>query len=278
MEPDGRHRQPVCQPCLSCAAGRIALGWRAQRVEPAADRDRGCRGPPAGRRAGLPQDAQPGRIRVRPRLGRCVEPRRRGLLSQIADQCAVHACHRPAPVAGRSARSGAGRAGGCGASGQRTRPVIGTCHLHRARPGALVRSRGMAASRRYPVSLGKPGLCLVRRFSGRIVLGQTQEPAQGTRRRAGGGRDQGADRRCDRARTLGCVLGVLSGHRRAQMGSALPDAQGVRSDGPAHGGANPAGDGIHRRAGGGRRAEFHRPRCDLWPVLGIGDRQAVSAL
>ncbi len=58
-----------------------------------------------------------------------------------------------------------------------------------------------------------------------------------------GGDDPHALRRRSETRTLGCVLGVLPGHRRAKMGHAVPDAQVLR-----HG----SGDAARRHGAGSR--------------------------
>jgi hypothetical protein len=84
--------------------------------------------------------------------------------------------------------------------------------------------------RRPAIPLGKSGLCRFRRFPGRAVIGQAQEPAQGTRGGAGRGGDRGPDRQRHPPGALGRVLGVLSGHRRAQVGAALSHPRRVRPD------------------------------------------------
>ena len=107
------HVRPVPEPRLLRRAGRNRAasaahsGWTPLPllVEP---------GRKAGRRrAGFSQDPQPGRICVRPGLGRRLAAGRRRLLSQAADRGAVHAGGRAAaPRRGSGACACSGRDGG----------------------------------------------------------------------------------------------------------------------------------------------------------------------
>ena len=110
---------------------------------------------PRRRRARLSQDPQPGRICVRPRLGRRVGARGRAILSEAAGRGAVHAgagpaaARRPAAAAARRHRSGDGA----------ERPVVRAHHLHRRAGRRRSRAARLADPARRPISLVQPRLC-----------------------------------------------------------------------------------------------------------------------
>jgi uncharacterized protein len=83
---------------------------------------------------------------------------------------------------------------------------------------AAVRSRWLDAAIGYPVPLVQPRLQQLRGFPRCAVIAQAQGPEQGARRRDRGPDDPPPDRQRDPPGALGCVLGVLSGYRRAQVG------------------------------------------------------------
>src|SRR3546814_4306060 len=81
---------------------------------------------------------------------------------------------------------------------------------------------------RFPHTTLFLALCELRRFPRHIDLSQAQAASQGTRAGGAGPADRGGDRRRDRARALGCDVGLLSGYGRAQMGAFISDARGIR--------------------------------------------------
>ena len=89
------------------------------------------------RRADVPEGPQPGRVRLRPHLGRGRRSRRHRLLPEAAGRRAVHARHRPAhPHAPRPAARAAaddGRARRCATSARRQRALVGARQLLRRR-------------------------------------------------------------------------------------------------------------------------------------------------
>ena len=127
------------------------------------------------------------------------------------------------------------------------------------------------------VPLGEPRLRRLRRLPRRPRLAQAQGDPQGARARAGlRRRHRGADRRRPRARALGRLLALLPGHRQPQVGPPLPDPRLLRPG---------AGDDARRRAAGPRppprplgrrRAQLHRPRHALRPLLGLRSRSTPA--
>ena len=135
-------------------------------------------------RAGLSQVAQPGRVRVRPLLGRCLRPGRRRLLPQAADRRAVHAGAGPPPAGAPRSRRGRarGRARRRGRDGRGARRAVGRAHhvphrrrMDQARPARL------PAAHRPAVPLAQRGLCHLRGFPRLARLAQAQGHAQGAR-------------------------------------------------------------------------------------------------
>ena len=132
------------------------------------------------RRARLSQDPQPGRICVRPRLGRGLGARGRRILSQAAGRRAVHAGARSA-----AARQPAAAAARRDRSGHRPeRHVVGAHHLHRRGRRGRVRAARLADPPRHPISLVQPRLFELRRFPRRADQPQAQGDPQGARRGA----------------------------------------------------------------------------------------------
>ena len=86
-----RRRRSVRQPCVPLRARGFGQRRAGHRLDARADPDRGRRSHLRRRRARLSQDPQPGRICVRPWLGRGVGAGRRAILSQAPDRGAVHA-------------------------------------------------------------------------------------------------------------------------------------------------------------------------------------------
>ena len=132
-----RRRRSVRQPCLPLRARGFGQRRTGDRLDPRADPGRGRRRHLARRCTGLSEDPQPGRICVRPRLGRGVGARRRAILSQAAGRGAVHAgagtapARRAAAAASRRDRSRDGA----------ERHFVGAHHLHRRCRSARVRAR-----------------------------------------------------------------------------------------------------------------------------------------
>ena len=136
---------------------------------------------------------------------------------------------RPGPYADERVRRHDRHAG----QDRRRQPhQLGPRHLlHRGRLEALRRAR-LAAAAGPAISLAQRRLRLLRRFPGRAGLAQAQGDPQGARLGAARGPDRtGAVRRRDQARALGRLLRLLHGHRRPQMGHALPDPLLLRHPG-----------------------------------------------
>ena len=149
-----RRRRSVRQPRLPVGARGFGQRRPGHRLDAGADPGRGRRRAPGRRRAGLSQDPQPGRICVRPRLGRGVGARGRAILSQAAGRGAVHAGARAA-AARRTAAAAARRdRGGDGPE----RHVVGAHHLHRRSRRRRVRAARLADPPRRPISLVQPRL------------------------------------------------------------------------------------------------------------------------
>ena len=103
--------------------------------------------------------------------------------------------------------------------------IVGAHHLHRRGRRGGVRAARLADPPRHPISLVQPRLCELRRLPRAADEPQAQGHAQGARRRARGSRIQGASRRRDRPGRVGRDVGLLPGHRLAEVGPALSDAR-----------------------------------------------------
>ena len=199
-------------------------GWTPRHLvlRPAPDEIAGCA-------PGLPQDAQPGRICVRPQLGRRLRARRRRLLSQAADRRAVHARARPPAAGAPGCRSGKPRrpARGGRKAGRRAQQAFGRAHhLPRRGPVAKARRTGLPAAHRPAVPLGQCGLRQLRRVPGLARLAQTQDHAQGARAgRRGGARHRVAEGPRDCGSRLGRLLRLLHADGIAQVGATLSEPQ-----------------------------------------------------
>ncbi len=170
-----RRRQPLRQPRLPGGAGGQRQRGAGTRLAAPARRPARRGRHAAGLRALLCQVAFPGRIRLRPWLGRCAGTRGRPVLPEIAGLRAVLPGARAA-AAGPSGRRGAARRAGPGADpglpgGRR---VIRPCHLlHGGRMDRARRGR-LAAAPRHAVPLDQSGLSLLRRFPRRAGVAQAQ--------------------------------------------------------------------------------------------------------
>jgi hypothetical protein len=174
---------------------------------------------------------------------------------------------RPPRLRGDRPR-GAGRGRG---PARRPEPrLLDPRHLLHRRGKRLGRGAGPAGPHHPAVPLAEPRLRRFRRLPRRSFLAQAQGDPQGARagerlRR----RDRRADRRRDRARALGRLLALLPGHRRPQVGLALPDPRLLRpgAGNPARRHAavpRPPGPALDRG-----RTQLHRPRHALRPLLGL---------
>ncbi len=126
---------------------------------------------------------------------------------------------------GQEAEGMAALVQGAIAACRRQPAVLAPRHVLHGRGGRAGRGDGSAAPNDPAVPLGKPRLRQLSTTSSpqlssrkRKALRKERAQAQALRRD-----DPGADGRSDRARALGCVLDLLPGHRRAEMGHALPD-------------------------------------------------------
>ena len=88
---------------------------------------------------------------------------------------------------------------------------------------ALFEQRRLADPRRQPVPLAQSRLWQLRGFPRRPVVAQAQGDPQGAGGGARGAGGRASHRRRDHRGALGRLLGLLPGHRRAQMGPALSD-------------------------------------------------------
>ena len=179
------------------------------------------------RHAALPEVPQPGRIHLRPRLGRRLRAGRRQLLSEAAGRRAVHAGDR-APrllvAAGRRRRRGARRPAGRGADARpsATAPRRSTSTSRTEERVGGMGEQGLAAARGPAIPLGEPRLRDLRRLPGRALLGPAQDhPARAARRAGRWHRSSALTGADDHRRALGRLLRLLHGHRLAQVGPAL---------------------------------------------------------
>ena len=121
----------------------------------------------------------------------------------------------------REALLAAGRDGGEGAEG-----LVAAHHLPDRGGMARGGRRRLSAAHRPAIPLGEPRLCELRPVPRRAFVVQAQEPAQGARGGARGGRRiRLAHRPRHHRGALGHVLRILHGHRRAQMGPSLSHAR-----------------------------------------------------
>ena len=150
------------------------------------------------------------------------------------------------------------------------RPVLGPRDLHRARAGAAVRGRRLADPPATSSSTGRTAATPASTISSpRCPRASARTSARNAPRRRTGVEIRHLTRRGHPPRALGRVLGVLPGHRRAQMGPALPDPRGVRPVRRADGRQHPAGAGLRRWPADRRRAQLHRRGRALRPLLGL---------
>ena len=112
---------------------------------------------------------------------------------------------------------------------------LGPRHLlHRGRLEALRRRTAGCCGCGQQYHWHNDGYRTLRRFPGRARLAQAQGDPQGARGRAARGPERArAERRRDQARALGRLLRLLPGHRRPQVGLALPHARLLRHPGRA---------------------------------------------
>ena len=170
---------PSCRSSRNRAAPSARTGWQPMPI--VVD---GADGRTGGDRAGLCQEPQPGRICLRPWLGRRLGARRRAaIIPSSRSPC------RSRPVPGprlllRDPDAGA-RADRRARGGDRSaRAVLGARDLHRARAGAAVRGGRLADPRRARNSTGATdGYAQLRRFPRRARQPQAQGDPQGARRR-----------------------------------------------------------------------------------------------
>ena len=183
-------------------------------------------------RALLPEVAQPGRVRVRPLLGRGLRAGRRALLSQAADRGAVHAGARaPAAGAARVPMPRPTRRVLAAAAVQLVeRNDLSGLHITFASEGEWERlgEPRLPQAHRPAVPLEQCRLRHLRRLPGLARVAQAQGGAQGARARRVG--DRPHHRMGTRPRhhggALGRVLRLLHGHGLAQVGAALSQPQG----------------------------------------------------
>ena len=147
-----RQRQSVRQLGFPDRAGAVRKRRAGHRLAALADRHRWTGRDDCGRCAALCQDPQPGRICVRPWLGRCLGTGGRPILSENTDRRPLLPRARP-PIATARFDAGAGADRGNRDFGRAQRPVIGACDLRRSRPDRPVRGGRLADSRGQPVSL-----------------------------------------------------------------------------------------------------------------------------
>ena len=182
-------------------------------------------GAPGRGDAGLCQEPQPGRICVRPCLGRRLRARgRRIIIPSCRSRCRSRRCpgggcspaiRMLAPRADRRRRGGGARQHG-----------LSSAHATfiADERSALVRGGGLADPHRQPVPLAQRRLSPASTISSPRSSSRKRKAIRKERARgAGGARDRPLDRRRDRGGALGRLLALLPGYRRAQMGPALSD-------------------------------------------------------
>ena len=140
-------------------------------------------------RAGLSEDAQHGRICLRPFLGAGLRARGRALLSEASGRRAVHARHRPAPAGAPATRPRA-RAEALIAALRGLRKAVGASSIHVTFANDRRRARrstraGFARAHRRAVPFPQRGLRRFRRVPRRARLAQAQDHQARAARRAG---------------------------------------------------------------------------------------------
>ena len=112
------------------------------------------------------------------------------------------------------------------------------------------------------------------------LASRKRKAIRGERKRATRGRhrDRMGDRRRPHRGPLGRVLRLLHGHRLAQMGLALSDAELLQPDRRDHARRDPARACQARRPHHRRRAELHRRRRALRPLLGRRSRSTPACI
>ena len=161
------------------------------------------------------------------------------------------------------------------------RIVLGARHLHRrGRARRECERRGWLIRHGIQYHWFNRGYGEFRRFPRRALQPQAQGDPQGTR----GGAARGSRSATLRggeigAGRLGGDVGLLPGHRRAQMGPALshPRASST-SIGRADGRPAAAVPRLPRRRADRRRAQRHRAGHALRPLLGLRSRKCRSSI
>ena len=229
----------------------------------------------ARRRARLSQGPQPGRICVRPWLGRGVAARgRRNIIPSCRSRCRSRRCR----VRGCS---GIGRSS-CSPPIEAVTVQNGLSSAHitfidEAGRGGM-RAARLADPSRHPISLVQPRLCELRRLPRDADQPQAQGHPQGARGRARRSGIPRAARRRHRRRRVGRDVGVLPGHRLAQVGPALSHPRILRPDRRAHGRPHAAVPRLPRRTADRRRAQLHRRRTRFTAAIGGASRRCRSSI
>ena len=171
------------------------------------------------RRAGLSQDPQPGRICLRPWLGRGVGARGQAYYPKL--QVAVPFTPGAGAAPARRPRRAARRAGGGDGA---ERPVVGPHHL--LRRGRRGRGRGarLAAPRRASNITGSTAAMPASTTSSpRCRAASARRSARNAPRRARGSTSSRCAAPRSSPRTWRRDVALLPGHRQPQMGPALSD-------------------------------------------------------
>ena len=268
-------RRSVPQPRLPLGARGFGQRRAGHRLDAGADPDRGRRVASRRRRARLSQEPQPGRICVRPRLGRGVGARRRAILSQAPGRGAVHAgagtaaARTPAAAAARRDRSG----------DRAERPVFGAHHLHRRGRRGRMRAARLADPPRHPISLVQPRLCELRRFPRRAQsAASARRSARNARRRARASSSAQLARRRDRPADWDAMWAFYqdTGSRKWGRPYLTRDFFDLRRR--ADGRPAAAVPRLPRRPADRRRAQLHRRRHALRPLLGHASTKCRSSI
>ena len=220
-----RRRQPLRQPRLPRGAGGERQRQRPHRLAAAARRAARRWRPAARLRALLREEPQPGRIRLRLWLGRCLRAGRRQLLPEAAGLRAVQPGARPAAAV----RPGAGiRADGARRRGWRRPAASSTCPPSMS-PSAqeaeweALGEAGWLQRHGHAVPLAQPRLCQLRRFPRRAVVPQAQgDQARAARRRGLRLRAEDAARARDHAERTGRPSTASTAAPRTRNGAAAP--------------------------------------------------------
>ena len=277
------HLTLSCRTHFSVGAGNLEIGRGSYRLAVAASAGPGCRRHAPRRRALLSQEPLARRIRVRPRLGGGLRPRRRQLLSEAAGRGTVHAGDRP-PAAGaarparRATRAELSSAVSSSFAASTTHPA----YTSRLRPKTEYRflgELGFLQRTDQQFHWENAGYATASTISSLRSRRASARPSAANARKRSAERHHvqwltGSDLTED---VWDRVLRLLHGDRLAQMGPPLSDPPFFSLDRRDDARPHPAGDGQAGRTLDRGRDQLHRLGHIVRPPLGRDRASSVPA-